>query len=115
VVIRRGEIWWADLPIPDESSAPGYRRPVLILQGDHFNASRISTVIVASISSNLRLAAIPPNIQLHPRDSRLPKPSVINLTQIAALDKADLTKRVAALPASLMRAVDEGMRLVLEL
>lgn len=112
--IRRGEIWWAELPAP-HGAEPGYRRPVLVLQSDHFNASRLATVVAASITGNLRLAEVPGNVRLSPRDGGLPKPSVVNLTQIGTIDREDLTERVGAVPPSVMRAVEEGLRLVLDL
>jgi mRNA interferase MazF len=110
----RGEIWWADLPKPRKSE-PGFRRPVLIVQSDAFNRSRINTVVVAAIGSNLRLAEAPGNVRMTRRQSRLPRESVVNVSQILTLDREFLTERVARLPASLMRGVDAGMRLVLAL
>ena len=112
--MRRGEIWWASLPSP-RGSGPGRRRPVLIVQSDAFNASRIQTVIAAVITSNLELAAAPGNLLLRRKDSGLPKDSVVNVSQLITLDKAYLTGRVGALPKRHAGAVDEGLRLVLSL
>jgi mRNA interferase MazF len=112
--ILRGEIWWADLPDPRGSEA-GFKRPVLIIQADSFNRSKIQTVLVAVISSNLRLSRAPGNVLLAARVSRLPKDSIVNVSQIVTLDRAFLTEHVNTLPARLQAAVDEGLRLVLEL
>ena len=110
----RGEIWWADLPEP-RGSEPGYRRPVLIIQADAFNRSGIRTVIVAAITSNLRLAEAPGNVLLPPRLSGLPRDSVVNISQIFALDRSFLTEEVGRLPGKLLANVDAGLRLVLAL
>jgi len=110
----RGEIWWADLLIP-KGSEPGYRRPVLIVQDDTFNQSKIGTVIVAAITSNIQLAKAPGNVLLSPKESSLPKQSVVNVSQLLTLNKTFLTERVGSLPAHLQEAVDEGLRTVLYL
>ena len=112
--MKRGELWWASLPTP-EGSAPGFRRPVLVLQSNPFNESRISTVIVAVVTSNLALADAPGNVRLGKSDSGLAKPSVINVSQILTLDRALLTERVRSLPAESISRVNEGLRLVLGL
>jgi len=112
--VGRGEIWWADLPEP-RGSEPGYRRPVLIIQADAFNRSGIRTVIVAAITSNLRLAEAPGNVLLPPRLSGLPRDSVVNISQIFALDRSFLTEEVGRLPGKLLANVDAGLRLVLAL
>jgi len=109
---RRGEIWWADLPAP-VGSGPGFRRPVLVIQSNVFNASRIGTVIVAAITSNLELARAPGNVRLDMKQSRLPKESVVNVSQIATLDRRILTERVVALSNETMTRVDAGVRLAL--
>ena len=79
--MRRGEVWWAELPEP-VASEPGYRRPVLIIQSDDFNRSRIHTVIAAALTTNLRLAAAPGNVPATTGDTELPRDSVINVSQI---------------------------------
>jgi mRNA interferase MazF len=112
--IRRGKIWWADLPEPRRSE-PGFRRPVLVIQADSFNRSRIQTVIVAVITRNLQLAEAPGNIFLPARSSGLPRDSVVNISQVLALDRDFLGERVAAIPAPLQLAVHAGLRLVLHL
>jgi mRNA interferase MazF len=109
---RRGEIWWATLP-PPVGSGPGYRRPVLVIQSDAFNSSRIPTVIVAAITSNVELARAPGNVRLDARQSGLKKVSVVNVSQLATLDRRILTERVTALSKQTMDRVDTGVRLVL--
>jgi mRNA interferase MazF len=110
--MRRGEIWWASLADPF-GSGPGYRRPVLIVQSNPFNSSRIGTVIVATITSNLALAEAPGNVRILKSDSGLAKPSVVNVSQIVTLDRSLLTQRIRALPAEPLSKVDEGLRLVM--
>lgn len=112
--MTRGEIWWASLPEP-AGSGPGFRRPVLIVQSNPFNQSRISTIIVAVITSNLALSDAPGNIRLSKAASGLSKISVINVSQVMTIDRKLLTSRVAALPARTMRSVDESLKLVLGL
>jgi mRNA interferase MazF len=110
--MNRGEVWWADLPAPT-GSGPGMRRPVLVVQADAFNRSRIATVIVAVITSNLALAAAPGNVRLAKAASGLPKPSVVNVSQVLTIDRVLLKQRVAELPSEAMRIVDDGLRLAL--
>lgn len=112
--MQRGEIWWASLPSP-KGSGPGRRRPVLIVQSDAFNTSRIQTVIAAVITSNLDLAAAPGNLLLRRRDSGLPRDSVVNVSQVVTLDKAYFTERAGKLPKRHAGAIDEDLRLVLGL
>ena len=112
--MKRGDIWWASLPAPT-GSGPGFRRPVLVLQSDPFNQSRIAAVVVAAITSNLALAEAPGNVRLGRSDSGLSKASVVNVSQIVTLDRSVLTQRIRAVPGTTMRHVDEGLRLVLGL
>jgi mRNA interferase MazF len=112
--MKRGEIWWASLPAPT-GSGPGFRRPVLVVQSDPFNASRIATVVVAVVTSNVALAEAPGNVRVSRSESGLSKGSVINVSQLLTLDRKLLTQRVRALPVLTLRAVDEGIRLVLGL
>jgi mRNA interferase MazF len=110
--MERGEIWWATLPAA-RSSEPGFRRPVLIIQSDAFNRSRIQTVVVAVVTSNTRLARAPGNVALDRKHSGLPKPSVVNVSQIVTVDKSFLTERVGKLQPGLMSVVDSGVKLIL--
>jgi len=113
-VIRRGEVWWAALAEP-EGSEPGYRRPVVVVQCNEFNESRIRTVVVAALTTNLRLAAASGNVLCGKADTGLPKDSVINVSQILTINKARLTHRAGRLPAKLMQTVEDGLRSVLGL
>lgn len=112
--MKRGEIWWANLPNP-VGSGPGFKRPVLVVQSNPFNASRIATVIVATVTSNLALAEAPGNVRVAKSDSGLPQPSVVNVSQLITLDRSILTTRIKALSASVMAEVDNGLKLVLAL
>jgi mRNA interferase MazF len=114
MVMRRGEIWWAALGRPF-GSAPGFRRPVGVLHTNYFNDSRIHTVIVAAITSTLELAGAPGNVLCRRRDTGLSKNSVVNVSQVATVDKRALLARVGTLAASKLALVEEGLRLVLGL
>ena len=112
--MQRGDIWWATLR-PPIGSEPGYRRPVLIIQSNDFNESRINTVVVAMLTSNLDLRAAPGNVFLTARNTKLPKDSVANVSQVVTLDRSFLTEHISRLSANKMRHVDEGLRLALDL
>jgi mRNA interferase MazF len=105
--IQRGEIWWADLPEP-RGSEPGFRRPVLVVQADAFNRSRIQTVVIAVITSNLELADAPGNVLLPARATGLPRDSVANVSQLMTLDRSFLDARAGVLPPRLQGSVDAG-------
>jgi mRNA interferase MazF len=112
--IQRGEIWWADLAEPRRSE-PGYRRPVLVVQADSFNRSRIQTAVVAVITGNIELAAAPGNVLLPASSAGLPGDSVVNVSQLLTLDRSFLTDHAGTLSPRLQRSVDEGLRTVLQL
>ena len=112
--MQRGEIWWATLPSP-RGSEPGYRRPVLVVQSDAFNQSRIGTVLVAIITSNMRLQKAPGNVGLTTKQSGLSKRSVVNVSQIVTLDKSYLTQRIKKLPRAQQAEVNRGLRVVMSL
>jgi len=112
--MQRGEIWWAELPIP-VASEPGYRRPVLIIQSDEFNRSRIRTVIAAVITTNLRLAQAPGNILVTTDETGLSQDSVVNVSQVITVDKSFLIEQIGQIDNSVMLLIDEGLRLVLAL
>jgi len=114
MVVKRGEIWWASLPDP-VGSEPGYRRPVLVVQSDEFNRSGIRTVICAAITTNLNLAGAPGNVHLSTRASGLPKPSVVNVSQLISIDKTRLTERIKGVDTQSMLQVDDGLRLIMTL
>jgi len=112
--VRRGEIWWGSLPEPT-GSGPGFRRPLLIVSANSFNDSRISTVVAAVVTSNLRLADAPGNVRLPVKGTGLAKMSVANVSQIITVDKSFLTQRIGRLPPRLLAEVDDGLRLVLSI
>lgn len=112
--IKRGEIWWASLPEP-RGSIPGYRRPVLIVQINAFNQSRIQTVVVVPLTTNLRLGQAPGNVEIQPAQAGLPKASVANVSQVTVLDKQFLTEYAGELPPRVLQRVENGLRLVLGL
>lgn len=114
MVIQRGEIWWADLPEPT-GSEPGFRRPVLIIQSDDFNRSRIATAIVVVITSNLKLAGAPGNVFLPQKATGLSKDSVANISQVLTIDKGFLSQKIGDLPDYLLEQVEVGLRLVMNL
>ena len=113
VELLQGEIWWADLPEP-AGSGPGLRRPVVIVQGNPVNRSRISTAICVPLTSNLKWADVPGNVLLPARISRLPKDSVANVSQLVAVDRALLTEMVARLPANYLAQVLHGVDVILD-
>jgi len=113
-VIRRGEIWWANLP-PPVGSEPGFRRPVLVVQTDPFNQSGVATVVAVVFTSNLRLADAPGNVLCRRQDTGLSSDSVANVSQLAAIDKRWLTSRVSKMPTHLLREIEDGLRLLLGL
>jgi mRNA interferase MazF len=112
VVIAQGEIWWADLSEPI-GSAPGYRRPVLVVQCDAFNASGIGTTVCVPLTSNLKWGAAPGNVILSASMTGLPKDSVANVSQIVALDKQQLTERVRKIPRRQFDLVVAGIDVIL--
>lgn len=113
-MISRGEIWWTTLQ-PPAGSEPGFRRPVVVAQADSYNRSRLNTVLVVAMTSNLDRANDPGNVLVRNQESGLDRHSVINVTNIIALDRAVLERRVGALPPHLMERVDAGLRRVLAL
>ena len=112
--MERGDIVWAELP-EAAGSQPGFRRPVLVIQDNAFNASKLKTVVVAVITSNLRLAAAPGNTFVTAQESGLPKDSVVNVSQLITVDKAFLAGKVGCLSGVTLRRIDEGLRLVLSI
>lgn len=114
MVIQRREVWWANLVEP-RGSEPGFRRPVLIIQADSFNRSRLRTVVALVLTSNTRLLDAPGNVLLSARATGLPRDSVANVSQIVTLDQDFLTERTGRIPLKLMARVDAGVRLALDL
>lgn len=111
-MISQGEVWWADLPAP-AGSGPGFRRPVVVVQGDAFNRSRIATVVCVPLTSNLRWAGAPGNVSLPPRFTGLPKESVANVSQIVTLDRTLLAERTGKVPRAKLELLFAGIDVVL--
>jgi len=112
VVISQGEIWWAELS-PPTGSEPGYRRPVVVVQGDALNRSKLATTICVPLTSNLRWADAPGNVLLPARSTNLPKDSVANVSQIVTLDRTVLMERVAKLSRAKLELLLSGIDIVL--
>ncbi len=112
-MIARGDIWWAALPDP-VGSGPGFERPVVIVQGDSFNRSRIATVVVIPLTSNTRLATMPGNVLLLSRKTGLPKDSVANVTQIVAIDRSLLVERIGRISRSQIELLWKGVDIVFD-
>lgn len=112
--MKRGQVWWAELDEP-KASEPGYRRPVIIIQSDDFNESRINTVVAIALTTNLRLASAPGNVKLPKAKIGLTKESVANVSQVITLDKRYLSEEIGSIDRRTMLEIDEGIRLVLAL
>jgi len=112
VVIAQGDVVWANLPEPT-GSGPGFRRPVVVVQGDALNRSRLATAVCVPVTSNLRLSTAPGNVLLRSRATGLPKDSVANVSQIVSIDRALLGSRIGHLSKQQMELVFGGINLVL--
>lgn len=110
--IRQGEVYWIDFG-PTSGLAPAERHPCVVVQSDVFNKSRLATTVVCLVTSNMSREAAPGNVPLRLGEAGLPKPSVVNVSQLATVDKAELTERVGRLSASSLDAVLRGVHLVL--
>ena len=108
----QGEVWWAELPVP-AGSGPGFRRPVVVVQGDSLNRSRIATAVCVPLTSNLKWAEAPGNVLLPARASGLPRDSVANTSQVVALDRAALTERVGKIGPKRLAQILSGIDVVL--
>lgn len=113
MVIRQGDVYWVDLGEP-VGSAPGYRHPCVVIQNNLFNRSRIHTVVVCALTSNLKRAQAPGNVLLAPGEANLSKRSVVNVSQILTVDKSQLGAQIGRLSAQRVRQILDGIRLVLE-
>lgn len=108
----QGEVWWAELDEPT-GSGPGFRRPVVVVQGNALNRSKIATVVCVPLTSNLKWAAAPGNLALSPKDTGLPKDSVANVSQVISLDRDLLCERVGNLPRAKLQLVLAGIDIIL--
>lgn len=113
MVIRQGDVFWVDLGEPS-GSAPGYRHPHVVIQNNLFNRSRINTVVVCAITSNLKRAAAPGNVLLEKGEANLPKRSVVNVSQIFTVDKANLVEKIGTLSSKRVHQILDGVRLLTE-
>ena len=113
MVIGQGDVFWFDTGEP-RGSAPGFRRPHVVVQNDVFNSSRIRTTVLCAITSNLERAKAPGNVQLFKGEANLPRPSVVNVSQVIAVDKSLLREKVGTLSRQRVREIAAGLRLVFE-
>lgn len=111
-MISQGDVWWADLAEP-VGAEPGFRRPIVVVQGDSFNRTALRTVVAVPLTSNLRWATAPGNVRLTTRATGLPRDSVANVSQVVALDKSILTERVGKLSSAKLYLVLAGIDTVL--
>ncbi len=113
MTIRQGDIYWIELGEP-RGSAPGYLHPHVVVQNDLFNRSRINTVVVCALTSNLKRAAVPGNVLLEKGEADLGKASVVNISQIVTVDKADLVEKIGSLSPGRVKQIIAGLKLLLE-
>ena len=111
--IAQGNVFWIDLGEP-QGSEPGYRHPHVVVQNNLFNHSRLNTVVVCALTSNLKRAQAPGNVSLETGEANLPKASVVNVTQIFTVDKRSLDEKIGTLSPSRVRQILAGIQLVLE-
>jgi mRNA interferase MazF len=111
--IKQGDIFWIDLGMP-KGSEPGYKHPHVVIQNNVFNQSRINTVVVCAVTSNLKLANAPGNILLKKGEGGLKKDSVVNISQIITVDKSDITEKIGRLSPSKVNKIIEGIKLLIE-
>ena len=111
--IRQGDVYWLDFG-PSSGSAPAERHPCVVVQSDVFNRTRIATTVVCLITSKMDRATAPGNVALRKGDARLPKPSVVNVSQVVTVDKIDLEERLGKLPGPALESVLDGLRLLFE-
>jgi len=111
--IKQGDIYWVDLGIP-EGSEPGYKHPYVVIQNNVFNASKINTVVVCALTTNLKRANAPGNILLKKGEGNLKKDSVVNISQIITADKSDLIEKIGSLSSSKVKQIIEGVKLLIE-
>jgi mRNA interferase MazF len=108
----RGELWWVNYGIP-YGSEPGYRRPVIIMQNDFFNNSKINTTVVVPLTTNLLLADVPGNVKINKKDTRLNKDSVILISQIGVIDKERLIEKISKIKSEIMEKLENNIAFIL--
>jgi mRNA interferase MazF len=113
MVINQGDLYWVDLGEPS-GSAPGFRRPFVVIQNDAFNRSKINTVVVCALSSNLKLSQAPGNVLLKKGEASLPKASVVNISQVMTLDKEDLGSKIGQMSKKRMEEIIDGFQILLK-
>ncbi|HDH53018.1 MAG TPA: type II toxin-antitoxin system PemK/MazF family toxin [Nitrospirae bacterium] len=113
MVINQGDIFWVDLGSPS-GSAPGFKHPHVVIQNNIFNQSRINTVVVCAITSNLKRSKAPGNVLLSRGEAKLRKDSVVNISQVITVDKSDLIEKIGSLPQSRIKQIIEGVKLLIE-
>jgi mRNA interferase MazF len=113
MVIKQGEMYWIDLTEP-KGSEPGYRHPHIVIQNNLFNASRINTIVVCSLTSNLKRAKAPGNVLLNQGEANLPKKSVVNISQIFTVNKADLVEKIGQVSDKRITEILDGIKLLTE-
>ncbi len=113
MTIKQGDIFWIDLDDP-EGSEPGYRHPHVVIQNNIFNKSRINTVVVCALTSNLKRAEAPGNVLLKKGEGNLPKDSVANISQIISVNKSDLVQKIGSLSSSKINLIIDGVKLLIE-
>ena len=114
MVIRRGDIYWVDF-LPGKGSEPLGRRPGLVIQCDALNDSKLNTVVMVAITSNLKFAELPGNVSLRKGEANMPKSCVINVTQLKSVDKSSLVEKIGSLPDKKMEEVFAGLKLVMDI
>ncbi|MBI5741988.1 MAG: type II toxin-antitoxin system PemK/MazF family toxin [Nitrospirae bacterium] len=113
MTIRQGDIFWVDFGSP-KGSEPGYRHPHVIIQNNVFNASKINTVVVCALTSNLKWAKSPGNVLLKKGEGNIPKDSVVNISQIATVDKSFLGDKIGTLPPAKTKQIIDGVKLLIK-
>ncbi len=113
MVISQGDVFWIDLGTP-RGSGPGYRRPYVIIQNNAYNRSGLQTVVVCALTSNMGRARVPGNVRLEKGEGGLPRPSVVNVTQLYTVDKSELIEKLGTISRERVRQVLQGILLVLE-
>lgn len=113
MIIRQGDIFWVNLGSP-KGSEPGYRHPHVVIQNDVFNASRINTVVVCALTTNLRRAQAPGNVTLNKEEANLAKKSVVNISQVLTVNKSDLKDKIGSLSSERTKEIIDGIKLLVE-